>query len=437
LWLICCGLQVQFLHEDEIVQGVQSAVEKLLLGANASRVFYTQQLIVPSTSSSRDADVASIQFDTAVSSPNMEQPSGQIASQSTEDEPEPAAKRSRPAVVSLTSRTPVATAPPETVAKPKYVPSKLVRTDASNPQGRLDSFIMRRPNPSSSTGLPESNNATDAPPSAPAPAANIVRKKADRPPVMLISVHDLIDALERRSSDSLTDVFQQHTFVGCIDDMFALIQCRTKLFLIDVCALSKSFFFEQALRSFSCLPRIELDTAASIDRLVRIALDSPYVPEAADYDAATKSDMAQKAATLLSEKADMLLEYFSIDIRSGNGRVSLVGLPQLLDNYEPPLLNLPLFLLRLATEVNWNDERACFENIAQELALFYQVQPGMYLSPTSASSGGASERISQLVELQLLPQMRFNFSVPSAHSSDGSLVQIACLEQLYKIFERC
>ena len=37
----------------------------------------------------------------------------------------------------------------------------------------------------------------------------------------------------------------------------------------------------------------------------------------------------------------------------------------------------------------------------------------------------------------LLPAMRRSYEPPSAHASNGAVVQAACTEMLYKIFERC
>ena len=76
--------------------------------------------------------------------------------------------------------------------------------------------------------------------------------------------------------------------------------------------------------------------------------------------------MAVAAAQRLLERADMLAEYFAIDIRARRETnesehdamadeaetIVLLALPQILDGYVPPLLGLPLFLLRLATEVH-------------------------------------------------------------------------------------
>lgn len=37
----------------------------------------------------------------------------------------------------------------------------------------------------------------------------------------------------------------------------------------------------------------------------------------------------------------------------------------------------------------------------------------------------------------LLPAMRKTYEPPNAHASNGAVVQAACTEMLYKIFERC
>ena len=61
----------------------------------------------------------------------------------------------------------------------------------------------------------------------------------------------------------------------------------------------------------------------------------------------------------------MLDDYFCLEIdEEGN----LVSMPQLLDGYIPYFGRLPIFLLRLATEVDWEDEESCFQNVAEELA---------------------------------------------------------------------
>ena len=61
----------------------------------------------------------------------------------------------------------------------------------------------------------------------------------------------------------------------------------------------------------------------------------------------------------------MLDDYLSLEIdNEGN----LLSIPELLEGYVPFFGGLPIFLLRLATEVNWDDEEMCFKNLAEEFA---------------------------------------------------------------------
>lgn len=45
----------------------------------------------------------------------------------------------------------------------------------------------------------------------------------------------------------------------------------------------------------------------------------------------------------------------------------LKSIPALLEGYMPAFAGLPLFFLRLATDVDWESERECFETLAREI----------------------------------------------------------------------
>lgn len=120
----------------------------------------------------------------------------------------------------------------------------------------------------------------------------------------------------------------------------------------------------------------------------------------------------------------MISEYFSIDI---DENYCVSSLPIICPGYIPNLDYLPVFLSRLALKVDYRTERECFENICHELASFYQCRP----------SERENVAMKETVVNILLPVMRYNFSPPKTHDHDGSVIQVACLEHLYKIFERC
>lgn len=132
----------------------------------------------------------------------------------------------------------------------------------------------------------------------------------------------------------------------------------------------------------------------------------------------------------------MLQEYFSICIdEEGN----LVGLPELLKGYLPLLEEAPMFLWRLASLQQWNDEYACFDSIAHTLGLFYAALPvegtlSETLHPEERLLGPQGEAT---VVNTFLPAIR-QLVISSNDYDDMSIsVQLASLEQLYKIFERC
>jgi DNA mismatch repair protein MLH1 len=69
-------------------------------------------------------------------------------------------------------------------------------------------------------------------------------------------------------------------------------------------------------------------------------------------------------------------EYFSVVIEiDDEDKIMLTGLPVLLEGYTPQTHALPMFLLRLATEVDWSEEIPCFQGVCRELAAFYVELP--------------------------------------------------------------
>lgn len=116
----------------------------------------------------------------------------------------------------------------------------------------------------------------------------------------------------------------------------------------------------------------------------------------------------------------MLTEYFSLDI-SADG--SLISLPMIIKDYVPSMNKLPLFLLRLGTEVNWESEKDCFHTFAKELAIFYSAEPPL------------SQDDLWKVQHYIFPSFKTHFSAPTTLKKH--ITQLANLTDLYKIFERC
>lgn len=123
----------------------------------------------------------------------------------------------------------------------------------------------------------------------------------------------------------------------------------------------------------------------------------------------------------------MLDEYFSLRI-SPTGSVD--SIPLLLKGYTPNLDRLPHFLLCLATRVDWENEKGCFESVLRELAFFY--------SPRPFSEGDDDEKVHAAWQLEhvLFPSFRRSWaSWPRNLTQEVN--QVANLPDLFRVFERC
>ncbi|XP_059144624.1 DNA mismatch repair protein Mlh1-like isoform X2 [Physella acuta] len=304
--------EVHFLHEDSIIASIQSVVEARLLGSNASRTFFTQKMlpgpIVQETKHKQDSETAT----------------------------------------------------------PSVRAQDMVRTDSRDQ--KLDAFMCQ---PVSVTSARAGHKPG---PSVENEAENSARPgvKSKRNEVHLTSILELRQDIKDSCSSSMQEIFQNHSFVGCVSETHALLQHSTRLFLANTTVLSKHLFYQILLEDFSNFGILRLSEPAPIGTLALLALDCPdsgWTPAHGP-----KEEMADYVLTFLTSKAEMLQDYFSIEIENGN----LLTLPMLLENYVPPLDELPLYLLRLATEVDWESEKECFQSFCEETAQFYALKKSMF-----------------------------------------------------------
>lgn len=82
-------------------------------------------------------------------------------------------------------------------------------------------------------------------------------------------------------------------------------------------------------------------------------------------------EMKQSAKDCLNEKKDMLLDYFSIFYKDG----MIKTMPDVIRGYRPSFQSFPLFLEKLITEVDWEDEMNCFESLIDQLSNLYSILP--------------------------------------------------------------
>lgn len=187
--------------------------------------------------------------------------------------------------------------------------------------------------------------------------------------IKLNSIKELRAEITENTHTGLQEMLQNHSFVGCVNPQWTLIQHHTKLYLLNTTNLSQELFYQILIYDFGNFGVLRLSTPAPLYDLAMLALDS----EGSGWteEDGPKEGLAQYIVDFLKKKAEMLEDYFSMEIdQEGN----LTGLPLLLDKYTPVMEGLPLFILRLATEVNWDNEKECFRDFSRECSMFYSIR---------------------------------------------------------------
>eukprot|EP01083_Nonionella_stella_P072621 195861_1 len=263
-----------------------------------------------------------------------------------------------------------------------------------------------------------------------------------------------------------------------------LFQYDTKLYLCNIHRISRVYFFEICIKNigkFRSIYRFVPNPSAQptdqdvglpcIYQLILLALELPE----SDYDeaiAGPKKEVAESVTTTLCHPsiAKILKDYFSIEIDTEKRTIQAI--PCLVDGYIPGLLFLPVFLFRLVAEIEWfkagsedgeeeqvNDEidlsKQLFKQISMEIARFYQIRPpqfylkldekkrhkfGGYLKTKDDLNN--KHNLGWILQHVIFRSMnkkctKYSFHPPKFLCNDGSIVQIACTQQLYKVFERC
>ncbi|XP_071041706.1 DNA mismatch repair protein Mlh1 isoform X2 [Parasteatoda tepidariorum] len=242
--------EVKFLNESEIFEKLQQAVDSKLLGSNTSRAFLTQTLL-------------------------------------------PGA----PVTVDDQSKEP--TTCHDSSKDKKIYDHQLVRTDSK--ERKLEAFFCTPPseitNPSNEEKGNDKKNCDEVP---------------QRVEIQLTSVLELREEIEKNCHAGLHEILQNLTFVGCVDQKYALFQHNTKLYLANTHEISKELFYQIMLKDFGNFGALRLSNPAPISELAMLALDN----EENGWTVADgpKEDLAKYVVNLLKSKAPMLDEYFSIEI---------------------------------------------------------------------------------------------------------------------------
>ncbi len=391
--------EVRFLYQDEIINRIQSVFEQKLLNSNVSRTFYVKNLTI----------------DTYVGAKSKNK--DEEAEKDTNDGEEGSNKK---------------------LDDSKIVhPYQLTRVDTK--ERKLDSYFH------STSGLDESikslsKSSKQKEESSSQSISNgevksPLRKQNLERTFNFLSLRELREECEKSSSKFLRQVLQDMSFVGCLDRELALVQHQTGLYIMNTHILSYELFYQISLFNFGNFGYFTLSESCSVRDLAMTALDDPETEWSSDDG--PKDKLSRRCAKFLHSKSVMLDDYFSIKIRKDNdtGDIFLDALPMLIEDYEPDMVDLPLFIIRLATEVDWENEKECFQSICNEIAQFYSIKNLKYENMELEEQGKKPDH-TWFIE-HVFYKAFANMLLPSSEREKQINFKLVDLSKLYKVFERC
>ncbi|XP_058744290.1 DNA mismatch repair protein MLH1-like [Vicia villosa] len=262
--------EVSLLNQEVIIEKIQLVIEATLRSSNEARTFQDQ--------TAGQSSISRI-------------------NKSKEDNPSPTPPGSR---------------------APKAPVNKFIRTDSLDPAGRLHAYMQVMP-----SGQLEKNVTLSA------VRSSIRQRRIQKNSIELTSVEELLEEINKTYDPGILEIVKHCTYVGMEDDIFALLQHKTHLYLANVVNLSKESMYQQVLSRFGHFNAIQLSDPAPVKDVIILALKENS--ESNDDDT-FKEKIAEMNTDLLKQKVAMLEEYFGINI-DDHGNISRLHV--ILDQYTP------------------------------------------------------------------------------------------------------
>ena len=247
------------------------------------------------------------------------------------------------------------------------------------------------------------------------------------------SLKSLRNSINAKNHGELEKLLRSSSYVGYINAKYSLVQFNDRLILIDMNAITQIHLYQRVLAKFGRFKNINLKNSLDVKTILQGVSDN--------------EEVIREALSVLNEKKEILQEYFSVCITED---LKLVSLPHVLENYIPPMHRVPDFLYALAFKVNWDSEIGCFSDVSTVISSFYNLCEDFELEDESENDSQKSsqeananstlyskQRMRWITEHLVFPSIKLLFKPPESVVNDGSIVEVANLPELFKVFERC
>ncbi|CDU18094.1 uncharacterized protein PY17X_0932200 [Plasmodium yoelii] len=311
----------------------------------------------------------------------------------------------------------------------------------------------------------------------------------------ITSIKKLRKICEEKEKKELTECLKNSIYVGPVDNMHSLIQYKEKLLMIKMPLIIKEIIYQSILNRIGKIPPFKFDPPIPLYDLLLVGLNNSYSGffENPNYANKNIEIVCNELEQVFYSYEEMYADYFSIVIEDGH----IVTFPACCGEYFPGQEFLPLLFLRLAIQIDYENEINCINGICYLLANFYskitltsdtewtyhdelkmikERQVEMLLNQKKEKNSKnnkndnendneneqnydinfdsilgdetvidvnkhlpVSKNINLVFEQYFFPMIQLNNSmkIPNIFSTNGYIIELTSLNQLYKIFERC
>ncbi|SCM20920.1 DNA mismatch repair protein MLH, putative [Plasmodium chabaudi adami] len=305
------------------------------------------------------------------------------------------------------------------------------------------------------------------------------------------SIKKLRKICEEKEKKELTDCLKNSIYVGPVDNIHSLIQYKEKLLMIKMPLIVKEIIYQSILNRIGKIPPFKFDPPIPLYDLLLVGLNNSYSGffENPKYANKNVERVCNELEQIFYSYEEMYADYFSLVIEDGH----IVTFPSCCGEYFPGQEFLPLLFLRLASQIDYENEINCINGICYLLANFYskitltsdtewtyqdelkmikerevEMLQNFKKGNTSKNDGQTegnaqndninfdsilgdetvidvnkhlpvSKNINLVFEKYFFPMIQLNNSmkIPNIFSTNGYIIELTSLNQLYKIFERC
>lgn len=440
--------EVHFLYEDLFIDQIYSRINSLLKGSNNSRIFYSQSVLVNPIAAyeiddSKNRIVHDLQKEivrtTALSEfttiNDNESEDTMITANDSALEPNDVVTNQihieNPENL-LIEENESSRKRPKTIA-----PNRLVRTD---PRGQsIGKFLKKIESPTVVVPLCQVCNS-DSQAIVGCQCCQTGNSKSSSPQKSQVRVfatpwkavefratqkqclREFLQQIEANCHLGVKDLFRNSVYVGVVNASYMLMQHQIQLLLVNHSFIILQMIFQVCLQRVGQFSLITLDEPISIMTFL------------------SKCHLSSVEQNTVFQTLMQNRIYFSQNFGFNfTDAGDLCTIPEVINGYIP-LQNhlLGEFLINLALNADWSSEANSYVSISYEIAKFYSSLPIIKIENGSrVSHDQMTEKGREVLESVLLPAIRSYFMPQINWEVKDYLIQIASLDKLYKIFERC